>query len=142
MKSLAIAMLNGPRQAVSQRLGHAFVALLLPAISSVASLEDRGQMQFQLVGIGFALAAYRADHNSYPAKLAEMVPKYLATVPPDIFAAAGLHYTQQGEGYLLYSVGPNGKDDGGKGYEDFKAGEDWDDLAIRVSGVPVEKTKR
>ena len=45
---------------------------------------------------------------------------------------ATLHYRPEGGGYLLYSVGPNGKDDGGKGREDCKEGEGWDDLAVHV----------
>jgi hypothetical protein len=87
--------------------------------------------------LAFALAAYRADRGTYPAKLAELVPKYVAEVPKDIFIAADLHYRLEGGGYLLYSVGPNGKDDGGKGTDDRKQGEDWDDIAVRIG--PIEK---
>ena len=57
-------------------------------------------------------------------------------VPKDIFNNdADLHYSRKGDGYLLYSVGENGKDDGGKGYDDRKNGEGWDDLAVRMSAV-------
>ena len=44
----------------------------------------------------------------------------LRKIPKDIFNDdADLHYMRKGDGYLLYSVGANGKDDGGKGYEDY-----------------------
>jgi hypothetical protein len=43
-----------------------------------------------------------------------------------------LHYQRQGKGYLLYSFGPNGKDDGGKRRDDAANGEDWDDVSIHV----------
>jgi hypothetical protein len=60
----------------------------------------------------------------------------LKTVPKDIFANdAELHYKSQGDGYLLYSVGENGKDDGGKGRDDAKKGEGWDDLTVRMPAV-------
>ena len=72
-------------------------------------------MQFDLTRLAFALAAYHADHGTYPAKLADLAPKYVAEVPKDIFNASELHYRPEGGGYLLYSVGVNGKDDGGKG---------------------------
>ena len=75
-------------------------------------------MRFELTKLAFALAEYRARHGSYPAKLADLVPKYVAAVPQDIFSGGALHYTLQGDGYLLYSVGPNGKDDGGRNRED------------------------
>ena len=101
-------------------------------LRSAIKAEDRATMQFEVTRLAFALAAYRADHGGYPAKLADLAPQYVAKVPRDIFNDAELHYRLQGGGYLLYSVGVNGKDDGGKGYDDRKGGEDWDDLAVRV----------
>ena len=80
-------------------------------------------MQFDLTRLAFALAAYRADRGAYPTKLADLAPKYVAKVPKDIFNDSDLHYRQENGGYLLYSVGPNGKDDDGKGMEDRKAGD-------------------
>ncbi len=139
LKSLGWSMLGGPRKAVSERIGQIFVGLLLPAVTAASNVEDRATMQFDLARLAFALAAYHADHGTCPAKLADLVPKYAAAVPKDIFAAADLHYQLEGGGYLLYSVGMNGKDDGGKGYDDCKEGEDWDDLAVRVPAATVPK---
>ena len=96
--------------------------------------QNRGEMQADLIRLGFALAAYRADHGGYPQKLGELTPQYIANVPVNVFANDGpLHYAREGKGYLLYSVGPNGVDDGGRDREEGgKAGESWDDLPIRV----------
>ena len=99
------------------------MCLLLPAVSAAVDAEDRGTMQFDLTRLAFALAAYHADHGTYPAKLADLAPKYAAEVPKDIFNASELHYRQEGGGYLLYSVGPNGKDDGGKGTTTARKGK-------------------
>ena len=74
-----------------------------------------------------------------PGKAGGPMPKYVAEVPKDIFSASELHYRQEGGGYLLYSVGINGKDDGGKGYDDRKGGENWDDLAVRVPAATARK---
>jgi acetyl esterase/lipase len=138
-KSLGLAMSIDRRQAVSERIGWTFVVLLLPAISAASNAEDRGNMQFDVTRLGFALAAYHADRGTYPARLADLAPKYVAKVPQDIFSASELHYRREGNGYLLYSVGANGKDDGGKGYDDRKAGEDWDDLSVRVPAASEQK---
>ena len=89
-------------------------------------------MRFELDKLGFALAAYRADHGAYPARLADLARDYVAKLPKDVFNDSELHYRLDGKGYLLYSVGANGKDDGGKSREDRKKGEDWDDLVVRV----------
>jgi hypothetical protein len=82
------------------------------------------------------LAAYRADQGAYPATLADLVPKYVAEIPRDVFNGAGLHYQANGGGYLMYSVGGNGKDDGGKTMYDREKSKnpgDWDDIAVRMS---------
>ncbi len=134
--SMAISVLLGrPRKVVSEWNGKMFVGLFLPGLSAMVNAEDRGTMQFEVPRLGFALAAYRADHGAYPERLSDLSPRYFAKVPGDIFANDGpLHYQRQGAGYLLYSVGANGRDDGGRGYSDRKEGEseDWDDLAVRV----------
>jgi hypothetical protein len=142
IKSLALSMLGSPRQALSRRFGETLVALVLPAVSAAVDAEDRGAMQFELTRIAFALAEYRADHGSYPAKLADLVPKYVAETPKDLFVAADLHYRQEGKGgYVLYSVGVNGKDDGAKSNEDRgDSGKDWDDLVVRVPAAVEQKS--
>lgn len=138
--SFSLLMLGNPRQAVSERLSHIFVTLFLPATNACVIAEDRAIMQVEFTKLAFALAAYRAEQGSYPTKLADLVPKYIAKVPKDIFNDAEPHYRQEGNGYLLYSVGDNGKDDGGKGLENERRGDDfmekaWDDLVVRMPAV-------
>ena len=123
------------RKVVSAALGHILCDLfLLSGFRAAPVAEDRALMRFDLTKLAFALAAYRADHGAYPGKLADLIPKYIANIPKDRFNDGDLHYSLQGGGYLLYSVGPNGKDDGGKGIEDRKeSSQAWDDIAIRIA---------
>jgi len=132
-RSQGLAMLGSPRSAVSGRIGNIFVSLLLPAVGKTVIAEDRATVQFDLTRLAFALAAYRADHGAYPARLAELAPHYVATIPNDLFNASDLHYRPEGSGFLLYSVGPNGKDDGGKGYDENSQGQGWDDITVRIA---------
>ena len=81
------------------------------------------------------MAAYRADNNRYPEKLADLAPKYLTAVPDDLFNGEPLIYKPGENGYLFYSVGPNGKDDGGRGLNDDPPG---DDLGVKMP-LPVLK---
>jgi|GEM_PF-752720 len=70
--------------------------------------------QNSLLLVSLALQAYHAEHNAYPATLVELTPAYLKAVPDDPFALqAPLCYQRTETGYLLYSIGPDGKDDGG-----------------------------
>ena len=79
--------------------------------------------------IAFALTAYRADNKQYPKNLDALAPKYLPSVPVDLFSGRALIYRPAESGYLLYSVGPNGKDDGGASRDDEPSG---DDLTVRM----------
>jgi len=70
--------------------------------------------QTALLSTALALRAYKMDHGAYPATLAALTPGYLRAVPDDPFALSGaLRYKRLGAKYVLYSVGPDGKDDGG-----------------------------
>jgi len=69
--------------------------------------------------VALALHAYHLEHGRYPATLAELAPAYLKKLPNDPFAMQGTFgYVGKGSAYTLYSVGPDGKDDGGKPIED------------------------
>ncbi len=59
------------------------------------------------------LEAHRIDHGAYPARLEGLVPDYIGTLLEDPWSAEPLRYRLEGDGYTLYSVGPNGVDDGG-----------------------------
>jgi hypothetical protein len=138
--SLVWSFLAGPRRAASQTAGQLGVVLFLPAESAILEAEDRWTMQCQISETAFALAAYRTDYGTYPAKLADLKPKYVKKIPTDMFnGEADLHYTRKGDGYRLYSVGPNGIDNGGRGYADREKStdpscNDWDDIGVRVGG--------
>jgi membrane protease YdiL (CAAX protease family) len=134
-RSLEKQMLDNPRQALSERLGQILLIFFFGDPTHFAEVEHRATMRFELVKLGFALAAYRTDHGSYPATLGDLVPDYVTEVPADIFTGSALRYRRQREGYLLYSVGINGKSDGARGYDDRKNEEDWDDLIVRVPAL-------
>jgi hypothetical protein len=55
-----------------------------------------------------------SDQGQPPVALKQLVPKYLARVPLDPFSSRPLIYHPQGTNWLLYSVGQDGVDDGGK----------------------------
>jgi hypothetical protein len=138
-ESLDELLLDNPEQAFSERLGQVLLTFFMHDPQHYLQVENRATMRFELHRLGFALAAYRADRLAFPEKLIDLVPDYLAKVPDDIFTGSALHYRREGRGYLLYSVGINGKSDGARGYEDRKNLEDWDDLIIRVPAPAAKK---
>jgi RNA polymerase sigma factor (sigma-70 family) len=82
--------------------------------SGAISREATGLANLRLAWTALALEQFRAAHNVYPATLAELVPNYLPAPLQDPFDGKPLRYRQKGVGYVLYSLGPKLKDDGGK----------------------------
>jgi hypothetical protein len=73
------------------------------------------QARNALLLVTLALRAYRLERGGYPETLAELAPSYLRKLPADPFGAGqGFGYRREGGRYVLYSVGPDGKDDGGE----------------------------
>ena len=67
-----------------------------------------------MLRITLMLAAYRADHGTYPEELDDVTPDYFIEVPIDPFVEASFHYQRTETSYPLYSVGENVSDDGGQ----------------------------
>ena len=71
----------------------------------------------RLLSTTLALRAYSLDHQgAYPATLSALTGRYLKHIPMDPFESGviPLIYRRTSHGYLLYSIGPDGRDDGGK----------------------------
>ena len=105
-------------------LGEIMVCLLMPALQKVEQAYERSRQTESNLHIAFALAAYHSDEKHYPKVLAELAPKYLKEIPLDQFSGKALIYRPQADGYVLYSVGPNGQDEGGRNVESEPRGDD------------------
>jgi hypothetical protein len=98
-----------------------FLGIWPPMFGKLLLAED----DFRLVKSGtrtlLAIELYRCLHRRPPRSLDELVPDCLNAVPDDPFASSGpLRYLvlpepdAYGRSYLLYSVGADGVDNGGK----------------------------
>jgi hypothetical protein len=105
-------------------VGDILVTLLMPAVIKVQSAADRCRQVQDNTILAFALAWYERDHGRYPKHLDDLAPKYLSAVPRDLFSGIALKYRPEEKGYLLYSVGPNGIDEGGRWHDDDPPGDD------------------
>ncbi len=74
----------------------------------------------RLVAVELALRCYQSGKATVPTRLDELATNYLAQVPEDPFTGQPLIYRPQGTNWLLYSIGPDGVDDGGR-----PAGRGW-----------------
>jgi hypothetical protein len=115
----------------SEARGYSFVKMILPALSKVVTREGRTLAELRLAQTAIALERFRAANSGrYPDSLTALSPKLLATVPSDPFDGKPLRYRKAGDGYLLYSIGPDSKDDQGE----HKRGSD--DVTFSVANPP------
>jgi hypothetical protein len=60
-----------------------------------------------------AVESYRLAHGKWPESLASMGPELLRETPIDPFDGRPLRFRRLENGLVIYSVGPDGQDDGG-----------------------------
>ena len=85
-----------------------------PIFNSAASFSEV-QFRVDAAGIACALERYRLAHGSYPDSLTALSPYAPKGLPTDLMNGEAYHYKLRPDGtYLLYSVGWNMVDDGGK----------------------------
>jgi hypothetical protein len=118
-----------------------FVYLSL-AVKSAINAFDRYDAQKEMTQIAIALERYKLAHGKYPEKLEALVPKYLDIVPIDpatgrttfVYKLRDTKLETKPDPkpakpfremaiqielpYILYSLGPNNKDDGGTTFFD------------------------
>jgi hypothetical protein len=89
--------------------------LLLPALDKCVRKYASGQANTDLAVLACALERYRLANGQYPDTLAALAPKFISKIPNDVISGESLKYRRTDDGqFLLYSVGWNQTDDGGK----------------------------
>jgi hypothetical protein len=75
--------------------------------------------------VACGLERFRLARGAYPQTIEELSPEFVKQLPHDVVNGEPLKYGRTaGGGYLLYSIGWNEKDDGGKSAKTFEEG-DW-----------------
>jgi len=91
--------------------------MLFPAINAMAKKIAAIQTSVDFARVACALERYRLAHGEYPEALDALAPQFITQVPHDIINGEPLHYRRTDDGsFLLYSVGWDEKDDGGKNF--------------------------
>jgi hypothetical protein len=108
---------NGPPipPQVNNRIRHMLAAQMLPAFDRAVQTMFRSTVDRRMAATALAIRMYQLDHDgALPAKLEELLPRYLPSVPLDAMASnAPVKYLARKDKPILYSVGEDGRDDGG-----------------------------
>lgn len=87
--------------------------LMLQSLLRLFDAEARSDAQLGTAELALALKIYKAKHKFYPSSLAQLVPEIIPVLPKDPYTGEDFLYNPRGMNILIYSVGPNLKDDGG-----------------------------
>jgi hypothetical protein len=87
---------------------------MVPALGAAFNAIDTLTTHRRLAQAGIAVERYRLANGTLPSTLEELVPAYLDDVPIDPFTDKPIQYRHLDTGYLLYGVGKDGTDNGGK----------------------------
>jgi len=91
-------------------------AVLTTPLARAVGRAMRSETERSLVLAAIALKRHQLKHRRVPETLDALVPEFLSSVPVDFMAGQPLRYVPRSNNtFLLYSVGENGKDDGGDG---------------------------
>ena len=92
---------------------------------SILSAEAHRQLEIAAV----AITVFHAENGQYPQTLAALVPSVLKVLPVDPWTGQALKYVSREDGCQVYSVGPNGADEGGS------SGSCGDDVGLQISSI-------
>ena len=106
-------------------LARIFAAGTKPFVTSVAS----SLAWSRTACAALAAERFRLARGRWPETLDELVPAYLDAVPEDPFDGKPLRYRRRPDGFTVYSIGENGRDDGG---DETRVGASMKDIPFTV----------
>jgi hypothetical protein len=90
------------------------VRRLLPSLGKASQRAQRAITLARLGTVACALERHHRAHGRYPESLLDLGPATLKSLPDDWMSGQPFHYLRTDSGrFELWSVGPDGKDDGG-----------------------------
>jgi len=113
----SLAMTNEINRIVEQaRDGYYILSgLFLPSFSRVAQRDAFLRARLRVAITTLAVERWRLAHKgAMPGSLNDLVPALLPAVPLDPFDGQPLRFKKLARGYVVYSIGPDQQDDGGK----------------------------
>ncbi len=119
------------------RSGEDYFATRIRAYASLLDRSALARTRHGLVMALFGLRRYVQREKHLPAKLDDLVPRYLSTVPPDSFSGEALRYDANRG--LIWSVGMNFKDEGGRVTEISMSDPDEPTVEIGMGAAKMGK---
>ena len=115
MKKVSLVVLDSSRKQSLEELRKTGVLHLETGEGNSEELEGlhEKQARLDLARTALAVELYRVKEGRLPDHLTDLTGDYLETVPVDPFDDTPIKYRKLEKGYVIYSVGSDGKDDEG-----------------------------
>ena len=121
---------NEAPEAYTERITNRLVNDFFPSVWKSEELYRRDREQVAMARVVLAAAEVNAKTGKWPVRQEELAPGVLKELPRDMYSEGGalpFRYVVKEKGVRVYSVGENGKDDGG-----VSDGKGKDDLGVGV----------
>jgi hypothetical protein len=90
------------------------VRLVYTSLSKFVAAQQRSQAQLRCAAAALAAERYRRAKGAWPPDLDALVAAgYLRELPTDIYDGKPLRFKRLENGLVIYSIGPDGEDNGG-----------------------------
>jgi len=96
------------------RKGRPLLACLMGSFARVFVVDVARIARLRAARVALAAERYRLAQGSLPDTLSDLLPAYLDALPNDPYDGKHLRYKRFDKGYVLYCIGQDANDDGGK----------------------------
>lgn len=110
------------------KLTKSLTYLLIPALGAMATAHIRINAILGCAEIMVAMERYRIKNGGWPDSLEAIPRSILERIPIDPYSGKPLRAIRKEDGWVVYSVGPNGEDDHGEldlRFDPKTEGSDW-----------------
>jgi len=87
---------------------------MAPTVAKSGESFWRHQAQIRCAVVALAIERFRIARSQWPESLDSLVPEFIVKIPMDPFDAKPLRYRRLNDGVVIYSIGPDEEDNGGK----------------------------
>lgn len=110
-------LIDAKVQSAGNPVSFSFAGMMTPALGSAIDTLFKYRQYCHAFSLMLGIESYRLEHGRLPDDLGQLYPKYVPRLPEDLMALGSTILYRGGEdrnGYVIYSVGSDGDDDGGR----------------------------
>jgi hypothetical protein len=112
------------REHSEMREAHPDLTWTMPTLARFLRNDLAHMTKLEVAGVALAIERYRLANDQLPDQLTDLLPQFLQSVPLDPYDGHPLRYRRLDPGFVVYSIGKDGIDDGGKEQPKKRRGQD------------------